>query len=185
MSILIIFVVSLLFLSSIIWLAAHAQVQTSPAAGLSQLGESNASSAIRIVSLVENVTVSKLIILSPHRLSVDLRYSGSGSTPSVKIDSSAININSKLVEQLPEEIGKLTANSTELRTLHQTLVANNSTNKTTLINEKLNALGDVMSESNGTAIVDKGWKSPKSVVVKLSGDGTLANAISIGILVRK
>ncbi len=144
--------------------------------GLNESANSNVTSTTRIVSLVDNITVTKFSILSPNKLSVDLRYSAGGVAPSVKVETGVININSKSVSQLPEEIGKLVASSS---------VANNSTNTTSsLINEKLNALGDVLSESNGTAIVDKGWKSPKSVVVNLSGDRTLDNAVSISIQVR-
>ena len=131
----------------------------------------NITSTTGIVSFVDNVTVTKFSIISPDQLSVDLRYSAKGDAPSVKVETGVINIKSGSVSQLPEEVGKL--------------LANNSTNMTSLINQKLNALGDVLSESNGTAIVDKGWKSPKSVAVKLSGEGTLDNAASITVDVRK
>ena len=54
----------------------------------SQLGNSNASSSTDIVSLVENVTVTKFDILSPRQLGVELKYVGTGNAPAVKIDVS-------------------------------------------------------------------------------------------------
>jgi hypothetical protein len=157
-------------------LATNTYAQTSQTSGgLNNLVNSNVTSTTRIVSFVDNVTVTKFSIISPDKLSVDLRYSAKGDAPSVKVETGVININSGSVSQLPEQVEKLLANSS---------LANNSTNTTSLINEKLNALGDVLSESNGTAIVDKGWKSPKNVVVKLSGDGTVDNAVSVNVDVR-
>lgn len=61
-----------------------------------------------------------------------MKYSGSGSAPSVKVESSVISINSKPANQRLENIGKLTVNPT---------VENNSTNITTLIGQKLDAVG--------------------------------------------
>ena len=84
----------------------HAQtLQTS--GGLNNLTNSNITSTTRIVSFVDNVTVTKFSIISPDKLSVDLRYSAKGDAPSVKVETGVINIKSKSVSQLPEEVGKL------------------------------------------------------------------------------
>src|SRR4029078_11594989 len=72
-----------------------------------QLGNSNASSSTDIVSLVESVTVTKFDILSPRQLGVELKYVGTGNAPAVKIDVSAIKINSKLADDITNEINFL------------------------------------------------------------------------------
>jgi hypothetical protein len=170
-------VLSLLSLSPTLALAVPTDAQTIQSEeALNDLANSNASSAIRIISLVDNVTVTKFSILSPHSMNVDLKYSGSGSAPSVKVESSVISINSKLANQIPEDIGKLIVNPS---------VQNNSTNTTTLIDKNLDALGaKILSQANGTAIVDKGWKSPKVVGTKLAGEATLTNPVSVRVVVK-
>ena len=72
-----------------------------------QLGNSTASSSTDIVSLVESVTVTKFDILSPRQLGVELKYVGTGNAPAVKIDVSAIIINSKLADDITNEINFL------------------------------------------------------------------------------
>ena len=65
----------LLFLSPLLSLSAHTDAQTPQSSGVqNELVNSNVSSATRIVSLVDNVTVTKFSILSPHRLNVDLIF---------------------------------------------------------------------------------------------------------------
>ena len=58
--------------------AIHTEAQTPQiSGGLDGLANSNVTSTTRIVSLVDNVTVTKFSIISPDRVSVDLRYSAS------------------------------------------------------------------------------------------------------------
>ena len=47
--------------------------------------------------------------------------------------------------------------------------------------EQLGQLGDILSSSNGTKSFDAGWKSPKTVIVKLTGNTTLNDAQFIGV----
>ncbi len=97
----------------------------------SQLGNSNASSSTDIVSLVENVTVTKFDILSPRQLGVELRYAGTGNSPVVKVDISAINIDSKLADDITNEINNLNASTGDSNS-NQSL-ATDPTNGTSLM----------------------------------------------------
>ena len=72
-------------------------------------GNSNVSSSTDIVSLVESVTVTKFDILSRRQLGVELTYGGTRNAPAVKIDVSAIKINSKLADDITNEINFLNA----------------------------------------------------------------------------
>ncbi len=148
---------------------------------LDQLGNSNASSSTDIVSMVDNVSVTKFDILSLRHLGVDLRYSGTGDAPAVKVDADAIHIDSKLAEDIANEINVLNASSSDF---NQALTTN-STNSTSLMDEKLDLLTSIVSESNGTITTDAGWKSPSSFVIKLTGNTTLNDANIIGIIVSK
>ncbi|MGA9928589.1 MAG: hypothetical protein WBP96_08265, partial [Nitrososphaeraceae archaeon] len=104
----------------------------------SQLGNSNASSSSDIVSLVENVTVTKFDILSPRQLSVELRHSGTGNAPAVKVDVSAINIDSKLADDITNELNILNASS-GVSNSNQSLTTG-STNATSLMLDRLDQL---------------------------------------------
>jgi len=174
------FVFSLaLFVSLGLLVTPHSWAQEPPISDvLSQLGNSNASSSTDIMSLVENVTVTKFDILSPRQLGVDLRYAGTGSAPAVKVDAFAINIDSKLVDDITNEIDVLNASTSDS-------LITNSTNSTSLMIEKLGQLTSIVSESNGTETVGADWKSPRNVEIELVGNMTLYSADIIGILVRK
>ena len=39
---------------------------------------------------MDNVTVTKLELISPSRVSIDLKYSGEGKAPAVKVEAGAI-----------------------------------------------------------------------------------------------
>jgi hypothetical protein len=149
----------------------------------SQLGNSNASSSTDIVSLVENVTVTKFDILSPRQLGVELRYAGTGNSPAVKVDISAINIDSKLADDITNEINILNASTGDSNS-NQSL-ATDSTNATSLMLDRLDQLTSSFSESNGTKTVGADWKSPRNVEIKMAGNTTLYGANIIGILVHK
>lgn len=149
----------------------------------SQLGNSNASSSTDIVSLVENVTVTKFDILSPRQLGVELRYAGTGNSPAVKVDISAINIDSKLADDITNEINILNASTGDSNS-NQSL-AIDSTNGTSLMLDRLDQLTSSFSESNGTKTVGADWKSPRNVEIKMAGNTTLYDANIIGILVHK
>ena len=71
---------------------------------LSAPTNSKFNTTTEIVSLVPNVTITKFEILSPESLGLDVKYSGAGKSPAVKVNSSAININSTF-EQLANQIG--------------------------------------------------------------------------------
>jgi len=147
----------------------------------SQLGNSNAS--ISTVSLVENVTVTKFDILSPRQLGIELRHSGTGNTPAVKVDVSAINIDSKLADDITDELNILNASNSDSNS-NQSLTSG-STNATSLMLDRLDQLTSSFSESNGTKTVGADWKSPRTVQVKMAGNTTLYDANIIGILVHK
>ena len=149
----------------------------------SQLGNSNASSSTDIVSLVENVTVTKFDILSLNQLGVELRYSGTGNAPAVKIDVSAINIDSKLADDITNELNILNASS-GVSNSNQSLTTG-STNATSLMLDRLDQLTSSFSEGNGTKTVGADWKSPRNVQIKMAGNITLYEANIIGILVHK
>ena len=149
----------------------------------SQLGNSNASSSTDIVSLVENVTVTKFDILSARQLGVELRYGGTGNTPAVKVDVTAINIDSKLADDITNEINILNGSTSDSNS-NQSLTTE-STNATSLMLDKLDQLTSSLSESNGTKIVGADWKSPRNVEIKMIGNTTLYDANIIGILVHK
>ncbi len=152
----------------------------------SQLGNSNASSSTDIVSLVENVTVTKFDILCPRQLGVELRYAGTGNTPAVKVDVSAINIDPKLADDITNffyEINILNASTSDSNS-NQSLTTD-STNSTSLMLDKLDQLTSSLSESNGTKTVGADWKSPRNVEIKMAGNTTLYDANIIGILVHK
>lgn len=168
-----------LFVSLALLVTPHSWAQGPPISDvLSQIGNSNASSSTDIVSLVENVTVTKFDILSPSQLGVDLRYAGTGSAPAVKVDAFAINIDSKLVDDITNEINVLNASTSDSLII-------NSTNSTSLMIEKLGQLTSIVSESNGTETVGADWKSPRNVEIELVGNTTLYGADIIGIIVRK
>ena len=93
---------------------------------------------LRSKDSVDNVTVTKFEVISPTRVSIDLRYSGGGEAPAVRVDAGAINLRSDLVQELLD-------NSSGL---NQLLTAN-STNSSTLINETIDQLGGILSVSNG------------------------------------
>ena len=149
----------------------------------SQLRNSNASSSTDIVSLVENVTVTKFDILSPRELGVELRYGGTGNAPTVKIDISAITIDSNLADDITNEINLLNASISDSNSNHS--LTTDSTNATSLMLDKLDQLTASLSESNGTKIVAADWKSPRNVEIKMAGNTTLYDANIIGILVHK
>ena len=149
----------------------------------SQLGNSNASSSSDIVSLVENVTVTKFDILSPRQLGVELRHSGTGNAPAVKVDVSAINIDSKLADDITNELNILNASTGDSNS-NQSLTTG-STNATSLMLDRLDQLTSSFSESNGTKTVGADWKSPRNVQIKMAGNTTLYDANIIGILVHK
>ena len=140
---------------------------------LNQSINSNVSSNIEVQSSVDNVTVTKLEVISPSRVSIDLKYSGEGKAPAVKVEAGAINLRSKLVEEL--------LNSGDFNQL----LAANSTNSSTLINKTLDQLGEILSESNGTKIVAADWKSPRSVSVKIAGNTTISDANTVWVTVHK
>ena len=62
-------------------------------------------------------------------MSIDLKYSGEGKAPAVKVEAGAINLRSELVQELLN----LEDNSSDFNQL----LATNSTNSSTLINETL------------------------------------------------
>ncbi len=126
---------------------------------------------------LDNVTVTKFEVISPSRVSIDLKYSGEGKAPAVKVAAGAINLHSKLVE----ELSKLRYSSSGFNQL----LAANSTNSSTLINETLDQLGEILSESNGTKIVAADWKSPRSVSVKIAGNTTISDANTVWVTVHK
>jgi hypothetical protein len=139
------------------------------------LSNSSANSTTEIVSSVENVTVTRYSILSPHSLGIDLTYSGSGKGPAVKVESSAISIKSKLVEDITNQISEINPNSTD----------SNASNFAKLIDQKLAELSGIVSVSNGTKTLDSGWKSPTSIMVDLKGNATLNGTEFVGVAVHK
>jgi len=143
---------------------------------LNQSTNSNVSSNIEVQSSVDNVTVTKLELISPSRVSIDLKYSGEGKAPAVKVEAGAINLRSELVQELLN----LEDNSSDFNQLLA-----NSTNSSTLINETLDRLGEILSESNGTKIVAADWKSPRSVSVKIAGNTTISDANTVWVTVHK
>jgi hypothetical protein len=112
-----------------------------------------------IVSSVPNVTVTKFDILSPQSVQLEIKYSGAGKAPAIKVESSAININTAF-QDIANQKGAISDNST---------IFNTSVSATSVIT-KLDLLGDILSSSNGTKAFDAGWKSPKSVTMKLKGN---------------
>jgi hypothetical protein len=154
--------------------ALHAQGQAPQGSKvLNSPTSSNMNSTTEIVSSIPNVTVTKFEILAPKSMALDLKYSGGGKSPAVMLESSTMTINSK-VEEIASQINSLKDNSTSL---------NASSSATSLIAE-LDKLGEILSSSNGTKTLDAGWKSPKSVKVKLTGNTTLNDAQFIGVVVR-
>lgn len=141
---------------------------------LNQSINSNVTSDIEIQSSVDNVTVTKFEVISPTRVSIDLRYSGGGEAPAVRVDAGAINLRSDLVQELLD-------NSSGL---NQLLTAN-STNSSTLINETIDQLGGILSVSNGTNTIAADWKSPSSVSLKMAGNTTISDANTIWVTVQK
>ena len=144
---------------------------------LNQSLNSNVTNNIEVQSSVDNVTVTKFEVISPSRVSIDLKYSGEGKAPAVKVEAGAINLHSKLVE----ELSNLRYNSNGF---NQSLGAN-STNSSTLINETLDQLGEIVSESNGTKIVTADWKSPRSLLIKIAGNTTTSDANTLWVTVHK
>jgi hypothetical protein len=135
------------------------------------------NSSTDIESSVSNVTITKFEILSPKSIGLDIKYSGTGSSPAVKVDSSAIIINSDL-EQFANQIGTINDSSSN------SSIFNASNSTTTSLITQLDQLGDILSSSNGTKTLKAGWKSPTSFTIKLKGNTTLNNAQFIGVIVR-
>lgn len=151
--------------------ALHAQGQNSTGLDVSNTTPSSKlNTTTEIVSSVPNVTLTKFEILSPNSVGIDIKYSGTGKSPAIKVESSAININSKL-EDIVNQLGSLKDNSSGL----------NLTDSAASMVEQLGQLGDILSSSNGTKSFDAGWKSPKTVIVKLTGNTTLNDAQFIGV----
>jgi hypothetical protein len=144
--------------------------------GLDMLNSTN--STIEIVSTIGNVTVNGFEIDSPRGMDVDLIYSGSGEAPALTVDSYAININSDLTQDIINQIGMINLNTTGSST-------SNSSNATTLLEEKIAGLGEILSLSNGTKSLDSGWDSPTSIKIELNGNATLSEADVIGISVHE
>jgi hypothetical protein len=171
-----------LVVSLTLLVAPHSWAQGPPLSDvLGQSGNSNTSSSTDIVSSVENVTVTKFDILSPRQLGIELRYAGSGNAPAVKVDAFAINIDSKLVDDITNEINVLGASISD----SNKSLTTNSKNSTSLMMEKLGKLTSIVSEGNGTKTVSADWKSPRNVKIKLVGNTTLYSADIVGITVRK
>lgn len=141
---------------------------------LNQTGSFNASSAIDIVSEVENVTVTKFNILAPDTIGISLRHAATGDAPAVKVLADAINTNYDLIEETINAISAINASTIDT-----------NLSNTTPINDQLNQLTSVLATSNGTVTVGAGWKSPTDAVIKLEGNATLDEANIIGIVVRK
>jgi hypothetical protein len=64
-------------------------------------------------------------------------------------------------------------------------VAGNSVNSMSIMNEELNQLTSILSQSNGTAMVDAGWQSPFNLAIKLVGNTTLNDANIIRVIVSR
>ncbi|MEP6577196.1 MAG: hypothetical protein ABJB85_12275 [Nitrososphaerota archaeon] len=134
------------------------------------------NSSTDIVSSVPNVTVTKFEILSPKSIGLDLKYSGTGNSPAVKVDSSVIILNPGL-EEFANQIGTLNESS-----INSSII--NASNSTTSLITKLDQLGDILFSSNGTESLKAGWKSPNSFTINLKGNATLNNAQFVAVLVR-
>ena len=112
-----------------------------------------------------------------------MRYGGTGNTPTVKIDISAINIDSNIADEITNEINLLNASTSDSNSNQSPTT--DSTNATSLMLDKLDQLTASLSESNGTKIVSADWKSPRNVEIEMAGNTTLYDANIIGILVHK
>lgn len=152
----------------LIMLLAMSAGGETPAGVLKLLSNSSANSTTEIVSSVKNVTVTRYNILSSHSVGIDLTYSGAGKAPAVKVESSAITIKSKLAEDITNQISEINPNST---------------NFSKSIDEKLSELSGIVSVSNGTKILDPGWKSPTRITVDLKGNATLNGTEFVGVSV--
>lgn len=141
---------------------------------LNQSINSNVSSDIEVQSSVDNVTVTKFEVISPTRVSIDLKYTGEGEAPAVRVDAGAINLRSELVQELLDNSSGLSQ-----------LLAINSTDSSTLINGTLDQLSGILTESNGTRTIAADWKSPRSVSVKVAGNTTISDANTIWVTVHK
>ena len=141
---------------------------------LNQSINSNVSSDIEVQSSVDNVTVTKFEVISPTRVSIDLKYTGEGEAPAVRVDAGAINLRSELVQELLDNSSGLSQ-----------LLATNSTDSSTLINGTLDQLSGILTESNGTRTIAADWKSPRSVSVKVAGNTTISDANTIWVTVHK
>ena len=51
----------------------------------------------------------------------------------------------------------------------------NSTNSSASLNETIDQVGGILSESNGTKIV-AAWRSSRSIFIKLAGNATISDA---------
>jgi hypothetical protein len=145
-----------------------------------RVGGSNISSVIDIVSLVENVTVTKIDILAAKQLGIELKYSGDNPSPSIKANVSAINLDLRLIKRI-SDISKEPVQDLEDRELHS-----NMTNAAALYNQELDDLierlslieqvGKTSSLSKGSVSINNGWKTPNKIFIDLSGNSSLFDA---------
>jgi hypothetical protein len=143
-------------------------------------GSSNINSVIDIVSLVDNVTVTKIELFAANRLGMELKYSGDDTSPSVNVNVSAININLRLIGAI-SDISKESVRNLEDRKLYP-----NMTNATAIFNQELDELIERLSLieqvdksyslTRGSVSIEKGWKTPNKISVDLSGNMSLFDA---------
>lgn len=175
---------STLSVLTIVFLAGHVLAQNPQNSQiLNELASSNVSSAIEIISEVDNVTISKFSIIAPDTIDIDLRHDGTGDPPSVKVHAEALNIDFKLIQEAMNALNAMNLTSNSNGT-NQSL-AGNSVNSMSIMNEELNQLTSILSQSNGTAMVDAGWQSPFNLEIKLVGNTTLNDANTIGVIVSR
>ncbi|HEX9319635.1 MAG TPA: hypothetical protein VF884_11935 [Nitrososphaeraceae archaeon] len=139
------------------------------------------NSMITALSNVQGVDISGLNIASENKLKVDLKFRGNGSSPTVKIDATAMKFDFNALQELGKLKGMMQRNN-------QSGVANSSnTNMTELLNNSkfMSQLQSFLAISNGTEILESDWTSPKETTVNLNGNTSLNDANFITVMIDK
>jgi hypothetical protein len=139
------------------------------------------NSMITALSNVQGVDISGLNVASENKLKVDLKFRGNGSSPTVKIDATAMKFDFNALQEFGKLKGMMQQNN-------QSGMANSSnTNMTELLtNSKfMSQLQSFLAISNGTEILESDWTSPKETTVNLNGNTSLNEANFITVMIDK
>jgi hypothetical protein len=150
---------------------ALAQQQGFNLSSIQQISDLLPTSAIGIVSMADGVQVKAVNITGPKEITMQLNFTGNGSSPEIVAEISALRFNFEDLSNMLKT----------MMPISPSMLGNDTM-------QNITNMGDHFKMTNGlfgNSTLPSGWMSPTTVTIQLAGNSTFDSVNIIGVVIHR